>query len=78
MKLIFTRVGIAPGSWSKYPAGRGRSLFTSSQSTEVHTQAGSTIENDPKMTSLGMKNHPVMILCALSRLPMAIGTDSWY
>ena len=52
-------------------AGRGLPFFTSSQSTKVD----SSIENDPKTTIV--KNHPFMILCAFSRLLIAIGTDHW-
>jgi hypothetical protein len=42
MKLIFTRVGGASGSWLKSPAGRGRTFFTSSQSAIVDN----TIDQD--------------------------------
>ena len=37
---------------------------------------GASGQDSPKMTS--MKNHPVMILCAFSRLFIPTGTDSWY
>ena len=60
------------GGNEKIPEGHGLPRFTPSRSTIVED---STIKNDPKRTS--MNDHQIIILCAFSRLLIAIGTDMW-
>ena len=62
------------GRIEEIPEGPALPRFSSSQSTIQVVD--STIQNHHKRTS--MNDHPVMILCVFSRLPIAIGADLWY